>query len=253
MCLATGKPYNISTLNQELVALRRILGLAHEWKVIDRIPTVRRIRGAAGRNLILSSEQKKAHLGAAEQEYRDFATLLLDAGLRVGETLSLEWSEVHLDPPAGSELGYLTVLASKAKNSKARHIPMTPRLAGMLRDRGEGRKGYVFQSEQEPLTLRWVQHHHDRLGSLLKLDEGFVPHSMRHTFGTRLGESGADAFTIMRLMGHSTITMSAKYVHPTGDLLERAIASMAGVALSDDVGGHKVVTGNPVTTISMVQ
>ena len=33
-----GKPYKISTLNQELVALRRILGLAHEWKVIDRIP-----------------------------------------------------------------------------------------------------------------------------------------------------------------------------------------------------------------------
>ena len=29
-------------------------------------------------------------------------------------------------------------------------------------------------------------------------------HSLRHTFGTRLGESGADAFTIMRLMRHST-------------------------------------------------
>jgi hypothetical protein len=29
-------------------------------------------------------------------------------------------------------------------------------------------------------------------------------------FGTRLGESGADAFTIMRLMGHSTVTVSQR-------------------------------------------
>ena len=34
----------------------------------------------------------------------------------------------------------------------------------------------------------------------------FAPHSVRHTFGTRLGKSGVDAFTIMKLMGRSTIT-----------------------------------------------
>jgi site-specific recombinase XerD len=40
--------------------------------------------------------------------------------------------------------------------------------------------------------------------------------SFRHTFGTRLGEAGADAFTIMKAMGHSTVTVSQKYAiqHP---------------------------------------
>jgi hypothetical protein len=39
---------------------------------------------------------------------------------------------------------------------------------------------------------------------------------------SRLGEAGADAFTIMRIMGHSTVTVSQKYVRPTPEALERA-------------------------------
>ena len=59
-----------------------------------------------------------------------------------------------------------------------------------------------------------------------------MPHSLRHTFGTRLGEAGADAFTIMKLMGHSTITVSQRYVHPSTDALERAIGKLsAGASL----------------------
>jgi hypothetical protein len=39
---------------------------------------------------------------------------------------------------------------------------------------------------------------------------------------TRLGESGADAFTIMRIAGQSSVTVSQRYVHPTPEGLERA-------------------------------
>lgn len=50
----------------------------------------------------------------------------------------------------------------------------------------------------------------------------FVLHGLRHTFLTRLGEAGADAFTIMRLAGHSSVTVSQRYVHPTLDHCETA-------------------------------
>ena len=43
--------------------------------------------------------------------------------------------------------------------------------------------------------------------TLLNVPADFVLHSLRHTFATRLGESGADAFTIMRLRGHSRVTV----------------------------------------------
>jgi integrase len=43
----------------------------------------------------------------------------------------------------------------------------------------------------------------------------FVMHSLRHTMLTRLGEAGVDAFTIMRIAGHSSVVVSQRYIHPT--------------------------------------
>ena len=37
-----------------------------------------------------------------------------------------------------------------------------------------------------------------------------------------MGEAGADAFGIKRLMGHSSVTVSQRYVHPSPESLERA-------------------------------
>jgi len=49
-----------------------------------------------------------------------------------------------------------------------------------------------------------------------------VLHSLRHTVLTRLGEQGTDAFTIKRIADHSSITVSERYVHPSGEAMERA-------------------------------
>lgn len=59
-----------------------------------------------------------------------------------------------------------------------------------------------------------------------------VLHSCRHTFGTRLGETGADAFTIMKLMGENAVARMEAYnraeVHGVGTNLGTAdIAKMA--------------------------
>ena len=45
----------------------------------------------------------------------------------------------------------------------------------------------------------------------------FVLYALRHTFLTRLGEAGCDAWTLARIAGHSSISMSARYVHPSED------------------------------------
>ena len=38
----------------------------------------------------------------------------------------------------------------------------------------------------------------------------------------RLGESGVDAFTIMRIAGQSGVVVSQRYIHPTPEAAERA-------------------------------
>jgi hypothetical protein len=39
---------------------------------------------------------------------------------------------------------------------------------------------------------------------------------------TRFGEAGADAFTIKKVAGHSSVTISECYIHPTPEDQERA-------------------------------
>jgi hypothetical protein len=45
---------------------------------------------------------------------------------------------------------------------------------------------------------------------------------------TRLGLLGVDAFTIMRIAGHSSITISQRYVHPSPESVERAFEKLEG-------------------------
>jgi integrase len=50
----------------------------------------------------------------------------------------------------------------------------------------------------------------------------FPPYVMRHTALTRLAESGCDPFTLARIAGHSSITITQRYCHPQAEAIERA-------------------------------
>jgi hypothetical protein len=56
----------------------------------------------------------------------------------------------------------------------------------------------------------------------------FVLYSLRHTFLTRLGESGCDVWTLARIAGHSSVAMSARYVHPSEDAVLAALDRLSG-------------------------
>lgn len=64
---------------------------------------------------------------------------------------------------------------------------------------------------------------HRELRETLRMAPDYVLHLLRHTYGKRLGKGGADAFSIMRLMGQSSVTISQRHVHPTPEALDRAV------------------------------
>ena len=90
--------------------------------------------------------------------------------------------------------------------------------------RATSRSLWLFSAEDgvNAVSLFTLGGQHAKGRRALKLSLDFVIHSLRHTLGTRLGKSGADAFTIMQIMGHSTVTVSRRYVHSTPDSLECA-------------------------------
>ena len=57
----------------------------------------------------------------------------------------------------------------------------------------------------------------------------FPAYVLRHTALTRLAQAGCDAFTLARIAGHSSVTITQRYIHPQADAIERAFASAPAI------------------------
>jgi len=172
---------------------------------------------------VLSRRIEEAYLAACAQPLADIALLILEAGLRIGEALGLPWADVELDPLAGSRFGYIRIRDGKSKNAR-RTLPLTDKAAQMLRNRQQLASGELVFANRDGrrYLVTSINHLHQKARAAVGLGRDFVIHSLRHTMLTRLGESGVDAFTIMRIAGHSSVTVSQRYMHPTPEAVERA-------------------------------
>ena len=218
---------SIATTNRGLATLRRMLRLAQEWEVIDRVPKIRLLRGEHNREFVLSREQEHVYLEFAPDPLHDAALLMLDEGLGPAEALALEWIDIHPD--------YLQVREGKTEH-RPRKLVLTSRVRKMLERRRQDNKKksrFVFPGKgRGHFRVDSLDHMHTRARQQLRLPADFVLYCMRHTALTRLGEAGADAYTIMRIAGHSTITTSQKYVHPSTEAVGLAIARLDAANLA---------------------
>src|SRR5215471_504876 len=131
--LARRKQVEPGTVNRELATLRRILRLAQEWKIIDRVPRIRLLDGERTRDFVLGQRAERGYLENSPQPLRDIALLILETGLRIDEALHLRWEHVRFDALPGARFGYLRIIEGKSKYAR-RNIPLTDRVALMLRN-----------------------------------------------------------------------------------------------------------------------
>jgi integrase len=109
-----------------------------------------------------------------------------------------------------------------------RMLPMTPRVYALLRARqGDSTEGWIFPSRSECGHFNGdaakEQHKQALTDSGVK---AFVPYTLRHTALTRLGDAaGGDVFVLARIAGHSSITVTQRYVHPQADAINRVFAA----------------------------
>ena len=92
-----------AAINRDLATLRRLLRMAQEWKLIMRVPKVRLLSGEHARNYVLPRKQEIAYREACPQPLKDAAILMLETGLRLGETLALTGDDINLEPGQGEK------------------------------------------------------------------------------------------------------------------------------------------------------
>lgn len=232
----------ISSINSSLRVLRRVLRVAVEWGVCPSAPKLKLLPGERHRERVISPIEEVRYLAAAPDLLAAIVAILADTGMRPEECFRLRWESVSW---ASGRHG--TVLITHGKTVAARRIlPMTYRVRRVLEARWEKAnnpdEGWIFTAptKSQHVEKSSIKKQHTQIFKTLKGEaeknhekpiRPFVLYDLRHTFLTRLGESGCDVWTLARIAGHSNIKQSSRYVHPSNDAVLDAMERM---------GGHKI-------------
>jgi integrase len=228
------KEWQVASINSALRAVRRVFRLALKWGDLVGMPEVSLLRGENHRDRVLGYDEEAKYLAAAPEPLASIATVLVDSGLRPDECFRLRWENLSFH---SGRFGTLRVLEGKTKAAR-RVIPLTKRVRAALEMRweraGKPDEGWVWPAptKQGHVWHDSIRAQHKRTLQATNV-RPFVVYALRHTFLTRLGESGCDVWTLARIAGHSSIKMSERYVHPSGDAVLHAMSRMTELKLRE--------------------
>jgi len=163
---------------------------------------------------------------AKTNDSRAYVLVLLagEAGLRLGEMVALEWSDVdfvkrQLCVQRSAWKGQI----ASPKGGRLRYVPLTTRLVQALQDHRHLRGALVlYQDDGSPLTEGVVQGFVRRAARRAGLHNN-GPHMLRHTFRSHLAMRGAPARAIQELAGHRDLITTQRYMHLSPAALDGAI------------------------------
>jgi site-specific recombinase XerD len=211
-----------------------ILGWSRKGEGISRPAEPDRLVG------VLSREDEKKLLEAADDQTRLVIRLFIESGMRQGETdhdteaFTLRWGQVQEDK----------ILIHKSKTSRARTIPINQRVRAALDDclgnlrsdilradiqSGKAPQAYVLSDPQgEPLNADKVWRCIESAMQRAKIVKpaGSRYNLFRHTFGSRLAEQGVHFGVIAKIMGNSAATCEKHYIDFSPGHLHAAMATL---------------------------
>jgi site-specific recombinase XerD len=138
--------------------------------------------------------------------------------LRLEEVVKLQVGDVHLKE------SYVKV---HGKGDKENHVPLGPttqkalaRYLEHFRRPAKSREPAFFLNIfGEPLTSASVQSSFVRLAKRSRITR-LHRHLLRHTAATRMLANGADLHTVQRLLRHSDVQVTLRYLHLVPDQLQ---------------------------------
>jgi site-specific recombinase XerD len=148
--------------------------------------------------------------------------LMLCTGLRASEVCGLRVKDTPM------VLGTDVIEVYRGKGDKDRTIQLSPKMAGELTAyisrvrhetlprhvrRGDITQPVFYGEKRRPYGRHGLKMLIYRLGQTAGIIKRLHPHMFRHAFAVNTLLAGVDIYLLQQLMGHSSIEITAKYLH----------------------------------------
>ena len=179
--------------------------LKRGWNLEASIPAPRQPKKLP---IVLSRAEVLHFLGCVDDiKHHAILTTCYAAGLRISEAVRLKASSLDNQR--------MVIRVTQGKGRKDRYVMLSPKLLDTLRDywRIVRPKQWLFPGYfGRPITTHAVEHACRTARLRAGISKPISPHSLRHAFAVHLLEAGSDLRTIQLLLGHRSLSTTARYL-----------------------------------------
>lgn len=197
-----------ATVNREFNVLSHAIDTARrEWEIylpFNPCTLVRRPPPGRPRNRRLVGDEEQRLIAACRAARNPwlvhFVALAIETGMRRGELLGLQWSNV--------DFAKCTAFLPITKNGESRGVPLSTRAVAVLRALPASATDRVFGGLTAEALKQSFQRAVRRAGIA-----GLRLHDLRHEATSRLFEKGLNVMEVASVTGHKTLQMLKRYTH----------------------------------------
>jgi len=243
-----GRQITGTTVNRALETLKALYYHAERAGFVVKNPvvSVAMFRQPLDSMRVITFDEQAAYLSKASQPLIDIAKVMLDTGMRPEEVFRINVENIDF------RLGTIFNPFGKTKAAR-RTIPMTDDVTSLLKRRvNEAMKlgtHFVFPSPrdiQKPLGS--VKKAHRAAADRAEIKGRFRLYDLRHTFATRAAAAGMSLPTLAAILGHATIQMTMRYVHPAAEEKRQAMVRFEKFRAEGVIGAATASSSHGVTT-----
>jgi len=158
-------------------------------------------------SILSTSEVQRIINSTSNIKHKTLLVVTYGAGLRVSEAVRLKREDIDSER--------MTLHIRNCKNRKDRFVILSPVVLKYLRVYWKQYqfKDYIFQGNgAEHITTGTATTIYKKAKALAKVEKPGGIHGLRHGFATHSLEAGVDLFVIKKLLGHSSIHSTVRYL-----------------------------------------
>lgn len=231
-----------ATINARLAYLKTLFNRALRDDLVERTPLgakrVKMLREPPPRDRLITPEEEALLLEHFHPAFRRAVFVGLYTGLRQAEQFKALRQDVNL------ARGQLRIQdeRGRTKGGSRQHLDLSPRVVEVLREQlashrsrwvwpaDDLRRVEVVYDEERPLAGDTALDRLTAAATALKLPEGVLWHTLRHTYISRLCMLGVPLPTVQRLARHKSLAMTMRYAHLCPDHTRQALVLLDGFA-----------------------